>query len=354
MKSADRQLRRALLKPLVRRRTAPANDKRIEAAFEALEERAIATAALPEVVQEMRRERLNKDQERWKDAGVATRRVQSAIAMYRARRVSFSEYAFLVASAAEGVCDGRISAGSYSDIEQVSEEMRAIEVAHGLKAKEFWRVEDAPSQYRELSVKWDQVADEHFAATLDELEGYDVGTLFKNDRGEFDRVRERGRRSFFHKGEFISALKDTVVRYEHEARAAASIKAFTAGVILLGAAVEGLLLLRCLRSRVKASRAAAKLPRKKRPQHVAAPATWTFDTLIHVCLQAGWLPEIETPSIGVRPDGLAHLLRQMRNFVHPGNVSAQRPWIEVDGRDFSDAETVYTTLFMAMSGNASR
>lgn len=268
--------------------------------------------------------------------------------MYLARRVSFQEYTFLVASAAEGVHDGRMSVGAYPDLQRLSGEMRALETAHGLKSDQYWLIADAPPEYRALNAEWSKAANARLAETLRELEGQAVSSLFESDPGEFDRLRERGWRSFFHRNEPVASLADTIVRYEHEARAAASANAFTAAVILLGAAVEGLLLLRCLRSRTKASRVAAELPRQKRPKDVATPSKWTFDTLIHVCLQAGWLPEISIPSMTVRPDGLAHLLRQMRNYVHPGKVSTERPWIEVDGHDFADAEIVYTTLFTTM------
>ena len=269
--------------------------------------------------------------------------------MLIARRVSFQEYTFLVASAVEGVHDERTFEGAYPEIQDLSAQMRAIEAVHGLESGQYWRIGDAPIEYQELSAKYDDASEKRFIETLRELEGQAVTSLYQTDRAEYARLRERGRRSFFHKDETVSALADTIVRYEEEARTAASVQAFTAAVTLLGAAVEGLLLLRCLRSKKKATTVAAALPRPKRPRDPLTPSQWSFDTLIHVCLAAGWLPEVSTESTTIRPDGLAHVLRGMRNHVHPGKVCMERPWIEAEGQDFADAEIVYTTLFATLS-----
>jgi hypothetical protein len=140
-------------------------------------------------------------------------------------------------------------------------------------------------------------------------------------------------------------LTDTVKRDEREARVSATSGAFTAAVTLLGAALEGLLLLRCMKSQAKAIQIAGALPKRQRPRDQNSPSRWTFDNLIQVCLQAGWLPAIHTDAVEIRPEGLAHLLRQMRNLIHPGKVCAESPWVEAERRDFEDAEVIYTTLF---------
>lgn len=341
-------IRRIVLKPLKRRKVAPARSERIEVAFQILEERAIATAFLPELVAATKQAQKAIPNGAWMDHDYAKARIELTAAIYLARGMSFHEYIFVVASAAETVHEDRISAGSYPELKRLFDEMHAVKLAHGLKSDQFWLIADAPPEYRALDVQWSKASEVRLAETLRDLEGQAASSLFDSDRSEFYRLRERGRRSFFHKDEPVAALADTIIRYEHEARAAALANAFTAAVVLLGAAVEGLLLLRCLHSPKKASRVATSLPREKRPKDVTAHSKWTFDTLIHVCLEAGWLPVIDTASMTVRPDELAHLLRQMRNYVHPGKVSSDHPWIEVDGRDFADAETVYTALFATM------
>ncbi|MDE2466030.1 MAG: hypothetical protein KGO02_20285, partial [Alphaproteobacteria bacterium] len=240
---------------------------------------------------------------------------------------------------------GRLSERRYPEIQALSDAMHAIEVAHGLKPGEYWVKGDAPAEWQALSAKWDAAADRRLQETFVELEGGNVSGVFAQNRTEFERLRERGRRAFFHKGELVASLADTVKRYEIEARAAAASNAYTAAVTMMGAALEGLLLLRCLRSPVKASKTARALPAKNRPKTGSPPSMWTFDTLIHVCLAAGWLPAIETSNLSASPALLAHLLRQMRNNIHPGRVSIERPWVEAERRDFEDAEMIYTTLF---------
>ena len=342
MKTNNSTIRRQMLRPLVRRRVASANQASLDHALRELEERAAASSLLPEMVAAQRMARQKWPEGRWKDGEAVRVTVQFAAALYFARRVSLQEYTFMVAQAAEGVHDARLADRAYPEIEQLSKHMRKVEATHGLKPGEYWLKKDAPPEFRSLSAKWDAAADARFADTIAELEGGTVSRMFATNRPAFDRLRERGRRSFFHKSELIPALVDTIKR---EARDSADAGAFTAAVTLIGASVEGLLLLRCLRSQAKSSQVCANLPAKKRPRDSSSPATWSFDALIHVCLAAGWLPKINTPTISIRPDDLAHLLRQMRNYIHPGRVCTHRPWIEVERRDFDEAEVIYTTLF---------
>lgn len=345
MKRSSPEIRRALLKPLIRRRVSPTTSTRIETAFRELEERAIASALLPQMVDAQKKARIDTPKGRWKDPEVAQSRVLFASAMHLARRISFQEYILLVAHAAEGVHDARIMNGDYPELENLSASMQQVQVSHGLAPDEFWSAKDAPPEYLAMSEQWDASAQRRLGEILIELEGSSAASLFHESQIEFDRLRERGRRSFFHSGELLHALADTIKRYEQEARASARAGAFTAAVTLLGASVEGLLLLRCLRSRIKAAQIASMLPTRSRPRDVNSPAKWSFDILIQVCLHAGWLPVIDTPTISIHPDGLAHTLRKLRNFIHPGKVCVDRPWIEAERRDFEDAETIYTTLF---------
>lgn len=345
MKQRSADVRRHLLKPLVRRRTSPAQLSKVEAAFRELEERAAASSVLPELAAQQKQARTNRPKDHWKDPITAKSHIDFAFAMYLARRISLQEYIFMVSHSVEGVHDGRIADKTYPELEELSCAMRQIEQKHGLGPGEYWLTKDAPPEYCRLSSKWSAAANRRFVETLNELEGHDVASLFQRDKGEFERLRERGRRSFFHKDELIPALADTVKRYELEAKTAAQAAALTAAVTMLGAAMEGLLLLRCLRSRAKATRTAKNLSPKLRPRDPSALTRWSFDNLIQVCLHAGWLPLIDTPSISIKPDGLAHLLKQMRNQVHPGRVCSDRPWIEATQREFDDAELIYSTLY---------
>lgn len=269
--------------------------------------------------------------------------------MLISRKISSQEYTFLVAIAAEGVYEGRMSEDAYPEIVDLRASIRSVEMAHNLGPNEYWNINEGPAEYQELNRKFEAAAATRFLETLQELDASDIADLLRSNRKKYDQRRERGRRAFHHKNETIPALADTVVRYEKEARRAASVYAYTAAVTLLAASVEGLLLLRCLRSKKKAAIVAGSLPKAKRPRDVANPAQWTFDTLIETCLVAGWLPLVTTDSTKIRPDRLAHLLRQMRNFIHPGKVATEHPWIEADDHDYTDAEIIYTTIFATVS-----
>ena len=101
MKKHDPEVRRHLLKPLVRRRVLPSERRRIETAFRELEERAVANSLLPEMVAAQKKARSDRQRDHLKDPEAAKLRVQFAAAMYLARRFSLQEYIFLVAHAAE-------------------------------------------------------------------------------------------------------------------------------------------------------------------------------------------------------------------------------------------------------------
>jgi hypothetical protein len=147
----------------------------------------------------------------------------------------------------------------------------------------------------------------------------------------------------------VHAIRDVVLRYEQDARRAASAKAYSAAVTSLGAGVEGLLLLRCLRSKAKAARVAERLPKRLRPRFTDDPTTWTFESLIEVSLRAEWLLPVETSVAQYSSVGLAHLLRRMRNHVHPGKQARERPWCETDERDYQDADAIYVVLLFTLA-----
>jgi hypothetical protein len=347
--STAARVRRALLRPLLRRKAAPAGAKRVQVAFRDLEARANASAALRQLAEIAKHSKYDPSEVNNLDAVAA--RISLAHALHVARRLSFQEYLFILDAASEALFIGRMDSGTYPELRRLAKKMQAVEAAHGLTKDEYWRNSDAPPEYRALAKKWDRAARDCEAGVLHELDASKrAHALFNNDPREFDRLRERGRRAFFHKDETVAALNDTILRYEGEAKAAAGAKAYTAAVILLGAAVEGMLIVRCLNSRRKARQVATELPRAKRPKEGSAPSSWRFETLIEVCLQAGWLPAVDLRSVSVLPDGLAHTIRQMRNFVHPGKAATERPWIEVDAFDFADAECIFTALFATIHG----
>jgi hypothetical protein len=346
----DSIVRRALLKPIAKRKSVPKGRETISEALDFLESRTIAVTLLPTLAQIYKDVKEQEKQSSWKDPDTAKTIIGLAMSMLLARSISTQEYTFLVAMAAERVNDCRIETDSYPEIVDLMEQLRLVHAAHGLGPDDYWRVGEGPPEYEELNRQFDEAVHKRFIETLLELGVDDIADLYTVDRQEFDRRRERGRRVFFHKDEMALALADTAIRYEIEAKSAASVGAYTAAVTLLGAAVEGLLVLRCLRSPIKARRVAASLPRAKRPNPNNGPTKWSFDTLIETCLAAGWLPDLSTAAGTLVPGELAHSLRQMRNYIHPGRVVEDRPWIEADQIDYTSAEAIFTAIFSTVSG----
>jgi len=101
MKQSSVDVRRYLLKPLVRRRTSPAQLRRVEAAFRELEERAAASSVLPELAAQQKQARANRPKDHWKDPITAKSQIDFAFVLYLARRISLQEYVFMVSLSVE-------------------------------------------------------------------------------------------------------------------------------------------------------------------------------------------------------------------------------------------------------------
>lgn len=339
----DALIRRNLLKPLGRRKVSPASQAAFDRALDKLESFALASHITPLASERFEKMHKAKGKGAWKDPEYAAALVDLCTALLHSRKMSLQQYVFNASYAASSLHEERLFNREYPEIEAISQALRLIEQEHG--ADDGWPIGEGPDEHQRLSREWEFLSDKRFILTMKEIGAEDVASLYLDDKKEYERLRERGRRHVFQKDEIVASISDAVVRYEKEARSSALVEAYTASAILLGAAVEGVLLLRCLRSRRKAISVASKLPKKVRPSALDDFLRWNFDQLIEVCLAAGWLPPIE--KIEVRPDGLAHLLRQMRNYVHPGRVAKDRPWIEIEKEDYEQAEVIYTTICAA-------
>jgi hypothetical protein len=139
-----------------------------------------------------------------------------------------------------------------------------------------------------------------------------------------------------------------VIQYEADCRKAATARAYRAAITSLGAALEGLFVLRCIRSAKKALLVANSLQKRLRPR--GSITDWSFETLIETCSKAGWLPAVSTSMADYDPAALAHTLRRMRNFVHPARRARERPWSELDDADYRNADSIYVILRRKMLG----
>lgn len=341
-------------KPLVRRTSKRTTYNELSDALDRLDKRAVAESVVPRLAEMKKDLRMRIGKNSWKDPEVAKLSIVFAEAMLSARRIPEQAYTFLVATAIEDLHEGRWLENSYPELREISEKIGGVSKAHGLSEDQYWPVGEGPQEYRDLNKQYDQAIENRFIETLIEFGLTNLAELVRTNPREFERRRERGRRYFFESENIVHAITDVVVRYEVEASRVATSGSYSAAVTLLGAALEGILVLRCLKSKSKAAEIASALPKKKRPRQTDDPTQWSLDVLIETSLSAGWLPSVETQLGVIRPEALAHILRQMRNYVHPGKVARERPWVESDENEYKDAEAIYTTLLATVSSASSR
>jgi len=340
----DKRINRLVLRPLRRRRRHSVGEKAVREALERLDQRASGEALLPGVVEELERARRQPVPTSHKDPKFVGRSIAIARALFAARRISRQEFAFYAMLPLESLHETRILNGEYEgELKPLSEAIEATRRAHGLLRGQYWRRGQGPEEYEQLNRRYEAVLDTTLTRMYLEFGLDDLAGLAREDPEKLARLRERGRRAVFHKDEIRAALHDIVIRYEEDARRAAGAEAYSAAVTLLAAGLEGILLLKCLNSKAKAFRVASALPKNQRPSN-DDPTRWTYETLIETCFRAGWLHPVSTPLAQYDPAGMAHALRRMRNYVHPGRRARERPWIDTEKDDYDDAEAIYVAL----------
>jgi hypothetical protein len=345
MDATDRKIRRFMLGPLGRRPLSRPDPRFYLEALQRLDERALGESTLRQLHGVIASLRQTKGAKNWKDTVRAKADVALAKALYASRRINQSQYVFFAVAPVEMVHEARIVDGYYkAELQPIEEAIEKIEREHGLEPTQYWARDEGPKEWKRLNKQFDDIAHAKFRETLKEFGLDDILAILIKSPSEFDQRRERGRRSVFHKEEHALVIQDIVIQYENDARHAATVGAFTAAVTSLGAAVEGLLLLRCLRSSRKAASVAKALPKRLRPQSPSDPNTWRFETLIEVCLGAGWLRPVKSSIATYTTASMAHVLRLMRNYVHPGKLARERPWSTIDEQEYRDAEAIYVLL----------
>ncbi|HHW09057.1 MAG TPA: hypothetical protein GXX29_03675 [Firmicutes bacterium] len=348
MSTLNREIRRKILRPLVQSESGTINSNIIARAVKRLDEYAMADEHVASLCRDALVVR-QKGSGSWKDPSVAIKFIELVKALYSSRRISKQEFVFYAAMPAIHIHEERWTDGYYDDeLQQIVGKIERVRAEYGLANDEYWPLGEGPLEYRRLNEEYESVLVKKLISTFREFGLDELAEMKEKSPDEFDVDFERGRRSIFHRDEKELILRDIVVRYEKEAQNAAATGAYFAAITSLGAGVEGLLILKCLRSPHKAARIAKKLPKRIRPRYEHDPMTWTFETLIEVCLRAGWLPKIETSVAVYNSAELAHRLRQMRNYVHPSRNVVDRPWIEMDEREYLDAYAIYIVLFTVL------
>lgn len=350
-----RNVRRYRLHPLSHDPQRLRSPSAINNALKRLYERALGESVIPEFLKNIPSKVYGHRYGRFIDSKIARNICELVRALRRAGRISQAEYVFHIAWIIAEVVISRLVEGAFqNELSPIEQQMARIRAEHCIAANEDFVVADAPDEYRQLDDAYGRVIENFEIQALREFGFAEIAELRESNSAEYDRLRERGRRHISHREEYIPALRDVVARYQEDAERAANAEAFYAAATLLGAAAEGLLLLRCLRSKRKAQTAAQQLPRRLRSGAGGDPRKWTFEILIEVCARAGWLPTIESTVAAFDSRSMAHFLRSLRNLVHPGRQVSDRPWLDLDRTDYNDAHAVYTLLFNALSERRQR
>jgi hypothetical protein len=143
-----------------------------------------------------------------------------------------------------------------------------------------------------------------------------------------------------------------IAMYASEAKKCANAQAYYAACVMLGSASEALILLKCIQEPVQLAEAIARTPATRR-FHKGGPQFWNLAQLIEVANEAGWIANLETENILVHIVNLLASLHELRNLVHPGRHTVQRPHISIGEEQYKDAEAAYLALRYALE-NAPR
>jgi len=140
-------------------------------------------------------------------------------------------------------------------------------------------------------------------------------------------------------GQRYDALLSLINRYHSEAKKAARARAYYAACVLIGSALEGSLLAMCtLRAKDVEHHLAGLAPNHRPPK---AAQDWVLNQLLAVAAALQWLPARPNKYSRTRLADWAHLVRELRNLVHPGKHVREYPRVRLGRRHWSDAKAVF-------------
>lgn len=237
--------------------------------------------------------------------------------------------------------------GAYAELGTLSAEIEAIEREAGLKPGECWEKGDGPKEHQQLSEAYEAALNARFEEALREFGLSILADLWRDDRTEYERLREVGRRSIFEKDDHISAISESIVQYEDEVVKSADSGAFYAATVMLGSAAEAKLLERFLSYPAETTTVLTSMARADKPRN-ADPLHWNLDQMIAVADKAGWLGVIEDEEVRVNVRLWLHSIRDKRNLLHPGRHVRDKPHAVIGSEEFLDARLGYAALCIAL------
>ena len=281
------------------------------------------------------------------DLDSVKRRAQSLIVLtekrYQAGLLSEQErMSYIYYAVADLIHETKWMNGYYSsDLDPISQKMRAIEKLHGLSNYQYWKKGDAPSEYQLLDKEYEKILDLKLEAEFIEFAPRELSDLFISDKEAFETLSEIGRRSIFLKDD-IDRLSELSSIYEAEANKCEGVAAYFSASITLAAAMEARLLVQCLENRETVADVFLRMKRDGEVRGKSAnPLDWSLQTLIEVCARSGWLPNVEARDFVLLSQNIAHVVRNARNLVHPGQHVKRRASLSLGREQFKDIKAAY-------------
>lgn len=303
-----------------------------------------------EILDALRRARKSGKRRRQRTAKEYRQLIAAIKALYEARRLSKYEYVFYASFQVDQILEDRMLTKAYrAAFSPIEQQMREVERAHGLNEDEWFTTDCEPPEHTELNAKWSELYDSKRSDIFDEFGLSNIRRLAQEKPKIYEEWTERGRRGMRHRGDHPEALKDVILAFETNAERSAEIGSYSAAVMALSAAIEGTLIVRCLKSPHKSSRIARTLTGAAKTKTPNDPLNWRFDTLIEVCRVAGWLPLLELGEVTIDSANLARRLKRLRNLIHPGRFVKERPWSLFDQREYKDAWSMYSVIRSAVN-----
>src|SRR5699024_1945774 len=290
-------------------------------------------------------EKIRKDEDSKED--YSRRMLQFVKAKRKSGGLSFPNYIFRAAFYVIEIHENRWLNHQYDEeLNPISQKMKEIEKENGLKEDEYWPLDEGPDEWRELNNEYNRVLYQKLSKVFKEIGFEDIADLIKKDKAKYDKLYEEGRKNTFNETSEIEKLSAIIDKYKREAQISIESKAYYASAILSGAAIEALLLREVLKKPEQVSEVIDSLPQKNKPK--SDPKKWRLYDLINIAERADWLPKIQIKDDIFLLDALAHVVRALRNFLHPGRVLREKATIGIEKSEAELANSVLVVLNYAI------
>lgn len=229
--------------------------------------------------------------------GRAREQIALAAALREAGRFTEAEYVFHTTCLVEQLRDARWFGGAYDgELAPIVAAMEAIEAAQGLEPDDYLGRDEAPPEWQALDARFEAALEARLAEAYEELGMAELWRLRSESPDRFEQLRETGRLALRKDEDAEEQVSNLIAVHEREARIAAAAGADLAAAMLLGRAMEGRLLLHCLRRPDAAANALARLPEAERPAR-SDPMAWSGDQLLAVARAGGWIHNLPYPEL---------------------------------------------------------